>query len=119
MPTDPSDHPFASRHEVESVVERQIREAQERGEFDDLPGSGRPLRSAGSYDPDWWARQYVKRERLRDQADDLRRTIRSEAPRLLAAGDAEARRRIDEINAEVERLNEMLPGTDRIEPITQ
>ncbi len=27
----------------ESWVDRQIREAQERGEFDDLPGKGRPL----------------------------------------------------------------------------
>ena len=27
----------------ESAVERQIREAQERGEFDDLPGRGQPL----------------------------------------------------------------------------
>ena len=27
----------------ESVVERQIREAQERGEFDNLPGAGKPL----------------------------------------------------------------------------
>ncbi len=28
---------------VESSVERQIREAQERGEFDNLPGAGKPL----------------------------------------------------------------------------
>ena len=27
----------------ESAVERQIREAQERGDFDDLPGRGQPL----------------------------------------------------------------------------
>ena len=28
---------------LDSLVERRIREAQERGEFDDLPGSGAPL----------------------------------------------------------------------------
>ncbi len=32
----------------ESPVERAIREAQERGEFDNLPGAGKPLRNLGS-----------------------------------------------------------------------
>ena len=37
------------------IVERQIVEAQERGEFDDLPGKGRPLDLTGNpfADPDW------------------------------------------------------------------
>ena len=30
----------------ESWVEKQIREAQERGEFDNLPGAGKPLSGA-------------------------------------------------------------------------
>jgi Domain of unknown function (DUF1992) len=39
----------------ESAVDRQIREAQEAGEFDRLPGLGRPLPGAGGeYDEDWW-----------------------------------------------------------------
>lgn len=29
---------------IGAIAERRIREAQERGEFDDLPGAGRPLR---------------------------------------------------------------------------
>jgi len=48
-------------------VERAIREAQERGEFDDLPGAGQPLRTLGSADgedPDWWVKQLVEREQL-------------------------------------------------------
>jgi DnaJ family protein C protein 28 len=32
-----------SREDWESTVERQIREAMERGEFDNLPGKGKPL----------------------------------------------------------------------------
>lgn len=49
----------------ESLVERQIREAQERGEFDNLPGAGKPLKGLGeSDDPDWWVRQLVQREGL-------------------------------------------------------
>src|SRR6476661_1791 len=51
----------------ESPVERAIREAQERGEFDNLPGTGKPLRSLGDperEDPDWWVRRLAEREHL-------------------------------------------------------
>jgi hypothetical protein len=51
----------------ESPVERAIREARERGEFDNLPGTGKPLRSLGDperEDPDWWVRQLAEREHL-------------------------------------------------------
>ncbi len=49
----------------ESWVDRQIREAQERGEFDNLPGAGKPLADLGDpNDADWWVRRYVERERL-------------------------------------------------------
>ena len=51
----------------ESPVEKAIREAQERGEFDNLPGTGKPLRSLGDPerdDPDWWVRQLAEREHL-------------------------------------------------------
>ena len=51
----------------ESPVEKAIREAQERGEFDNLPGAGKPLRSLGDPehdDPDWWVKGLVERENL-------------------------------------------------------
>jgi hypothetical protein len=48
----------------ESWVEKQIREAQERGDFDNLPGAGKPLRGLESEDPDWWVKQLVRREGL-------------------------------------------------------
>jgi Domain of unknown function (DUF1992) len=66
----------------ESWVERQIREAQERGEFDNLPGAGKPLPGlTGDYDEMWWLRQLAEREQistlppmlaLRKEAEDLR-----------------------------------------------
>ena len=43
-------------------VEAQIRAAQARGEFDDLPGKGKPLHVPEVHDPDWWVKSYVKRE---------------------------------------------------------
>jgi hypothetical protein len=49
----------------ESLVDQQIRLAQERGEFDNLPGMGKPLPGAGQPDDDlWWVRGYLKREGL-------------------------------------------------------
>lgn len=48
-------------------MEKAIREAQERGEFDDLPGAGKPLTGLGANqtaDPDWWVKGLVRREQL-------------------------------------------------------
>ncbi|KZM76738.1 DUF1992 domain-containing protein [Cellulosimicrobium cellulans] len=46
------------------LADMHIRRAIERGEFDDLPGSGKPLPMPDRYDPDWWLKNLVKRERL-------------------------------------------------------
>jgi len=50
------------RHEP--LSERLIREAIEAGEFDELPGVGKPLPGAGVPDDDlWWVREWLKRNR--------------------------------------------------------
>jgi Arc/MetJ family transcription regulator len=70
----------------ESRIERQIREAQERGDFDNLPGAGKPLRGSGEqYDENWWLKDLVRRENitgvlpatlaLRKEIDDLLATV--------------------------------------------
>ncbi|MEV6258908.1 DUF1992 domain-containing protein [Nocardia sp. NPDC051911] len=47
----------------ESWVDKQIREATERGEFDNLPGAGKPLPGAGEpLDEQWWLKAYLHRE---------------------------------------------------------
>jgi hypothetical protein len=48
----------------ESPVEKQIREAQERGDFDNLPGAGKPLDLSDAGDPDWWLKRFAERENL-------------------------------------------------------
>jgi hypothetical protein len=49
----------------ESWVERQIREATERGEFDNLPGAGKPIPGlTGRDDENWWVKQLLEREQL-------------------------------------------------------
>ena len=51
--------------QYESWVERRIREAQERGEFDDLPGAGKPLPALPDpADENWWVRGLIEREQL-------------------------------------------------------
>ncbi|MEV0808868.1 DUF1992 domain-containing protein [Micromonospora sp. NPDC050200] len=49
----------------EAAVEAQIRTAQERGEFDNLPGMGKPIPGRGlPYDESWWIKSFLEREAL-------------------------------------------------------
>jgi hypothetical protein len=46
-------------------VDLQIQQAMERGEFDDLPGAGKPLGDLGSpHDRDWWLKKLIEREQI-------------------------------------------------------
>ena len=45
-------------------VEFQIRKAMERGEFDNLPGAGKPLHLPDRHDPDWWVKRLIEREKI-------------------------------------------------------
>ncbi len=50
----------------ESWVDRQVREAIERGEFDNLPGAGKPITGLnGRQDENWWIRQKLEKEDIR------------------------------------------------------
>jgi Domain of unknown function (DUF1992) len=53
----------------ESLIEQQIRLAEERGEFANLPGSGKPLPNRGELtDELWWVKDYLRREGLSTEA---------------------------------------------------
>ncbi|WEO78789.1 DUF1992 domain-containing protein [Cryobacterium sp. SO2] len=46
-------------------VEISIQQAMRRGDFDNLPGTGKPIPGlAAPYDPDWWIRQKIEREQI-------------------------------------------------------
>src|SRR3954453_903197 len=93
----------------ESWAERQIREAQERGEFDNLRGAGHPL--PGIDDPPdemWWVKQLLKREQisftpptlaLRKAREDLVEHI----DRLRS--EAAVRKAVAELNVKIREIN--------------
>ena len=46
-------------------VDLQVQRAMERGEFDNLPGQGKPLGDLGTpEDRDWWLKKLIEREQI-------------------------------------------------------
>jgi hypothetical protein len=92
----------------ESWIEQQIQEAQRAGRFDALPGRGRPLRTDDADDPNWWAKQLLRREQVDflPPALELRRNV-ERALALLPALQEERRVRalLERLDAEIRRAN--------------
>ena len=88
-------------------VDLQIRQAQERGEFDNLPGAGKPIEGlGGEHDPDWWLKKLVERERIAvlPPSIALRKEDAELDDRLDAIHvEADVRREVEEFNARVIR----------------
>lgn len=100
----------------ESWIDRQIREAEERGEFDDLPGKGKPLPGEGRpLDEMWWLRQKIESEGLSMPLPPTL-ALRRDAEAALAEArgarsETEARRIVEEINHRIrEAIRTGLPG---------
>ena len=93
----------------ESFAERQIREAQEAGEFEALEGAGRPLADLDEpYDEYWWVKRKLRREQLSFVPDAI--AIRREAEALLDGlhgipTEEEARALLVELNERIARTN--------------
>ena len=89
----------------ETWVERQIREATERGEFDNLPGAGKPLEDLDKpHDELWWVKQKLRRESFSYLPPTI--ALRKEAEDALVAAsqagsEAEVRRIVGDINAKI------------------
>ena len=93
----------------ESWVERQIREARERGQFDDLPGLGKPLPSTGEpYDETWWVREKARREQISLLPATL--VVRKKAEHLdehlhELRSEADVRAAVEHLNTEIVQAN--------------
>jgi hypothetical protein len=98
-------------HWYESSIDRQLREAAERGEFDNLAGLGKPFADQGQeYDDDWWVKDFLRREgatagvipptlALRRETEDLEEIV----DRL--ATEREVRDRVAGINERIRKAN--------------
>ncbi|MEU3843392.1 DUF1992 domain-containing protein [Streptomyces sp. NPDC028635] len=90
----------------ESWVDKQIRDAQARGDFDRLTGAGEPLppEIESTYDELWWVKRKLHREGLSVLPPAL--ALRKEADDALAAAYAApsehlVRRIITEVNVKI------------------
>src|SRR6478609_6862987 len=90
----------------ESWVDRQVREAIERGEFDNLPGAGKPIRGLdGRQDENWWIRRKLESEDIRGALPtslSLRKEI-EELPDRLAEerNERDVREIVEDLNARI------------------
>ena len=93
----------------ESWVDQQIREGAARGEFDNLPGTGKPLPGLTEFrDEDWWLKAKLRAERLSYLPPTLRiRKEAEEAREAIAAATREevVRAILADINARIRDIN--------------
>ena len=91
----------------ESWIDKQIRRAEERGEFHELPGAGEPLRDLDRpFDPMRWVKDKLQREGLSYMSPSV--ALRKEAHEALeSAMDARTEAEVRELMADInERIRE-------------
>jgi hypothetical protein len=87
-----------------SWIDKQIREAEDRGAFEDLPGAGKPLPTRGEFSAEAWARDYMRREGIPgEDALPAPLKLRKESERLaesvhLLRSEQEVREVVAELN---------------------
>ena len=92
-----------------SLAEARIRRAQQNGDFDNLPGLGRPLESLDD-PPDelWWVKEKLKREKLSLLPPSLaiRLDIEQTLTRIWTLATAAAvRQTVDALNERIRKAN--------------
>lgn len=92
----------------ESWIDRQIREAADRGDFDKLPGAGKPIPGQGQPDDEyWWIKDYLRREGLpTDTLLPLSLRLRAEVERLpstvaVLRTEAQVRQAVESLNRRI------------------
>ena len=101
--------------ELRTIARIRLDQAIARGEFDDLPGAGKPLPGlTGTHDPDWWIKGLIERENLSGLAPPAL-SLRTEHERFDAALDAltterAVREAVDDFNARVVEARRQLTG---------
>jgi hypothetical protein len=99
----------------EQYVEIAVQQSIRRGDFDQLPGAGKPLKNLHQvHDPDWWIRQKIEREGLTGLGPPAL-TLRTENASLDARLDAltsegAVREALEDFNARVVEARRQLQG---------
>jgi hypothetical protein len=96
----------------ESWVEAEIRKARERGDFDALPGHGKPLADVnGVEDALWWVKKLIERENLEVPLPPTLavRKARDDALAQIAEAHDESivRTIVAELNVEIRKVNRL------------
>jgi hypothetical protein len=93
----------------ESWIDRLVREAREQGEFDDLPGAGKPIQGLEDpHDELWWVRQLLQREGLSVTPPTLalRKEVEEAFETLALETSEEAVRAIvEDLNVRIRKVN--------------
>jgi len=93
----------------ESWVEHIIRRARERGEFEALPGHGRPIKDIDVDDALWWVKALIARENIEVPLPPTLavRKARDDALAQIAGADDEAvvRAVVEELNVAIRDVN--------------
>jgi len=96
-------------------VELRLQQAMRAGDFDDLPGAGKPIENLGEvHDPDWWIRRKIEREKITGLGPPAL-TLRTEDAGMDARLDAitserEVRDTLDDFNRRVIEARRQLLG---------
>jgi hypothetical protein len=96
-------------------VEITIQQAIRRGDFDNLPGAGKPIEGlTTTHDPDWWIRRKIEREKITGLGPPAL-TLRTENAELDARIDATGsedgvRTLLDDFNKRVINARRQLQG---------
>lgn len=96
-------------------VEISIQQALRRGDFDDLPGAGKPLQNLRQIeDPNWWIRQKIEREKITGLGPPAL-TLRTESAALdgnldAVASEPRVREMLEDFNHRVIEARRQLQG---------
>jgi hypothetical protein len=103
-----------------SWIDEQVEKARKEGAFDNLPGTGKPLKNLDApYEEDWWLREFLEREQLSVTPEPIELRARIDTLRAEAAmltDEREARRRFVAMNALIARMNS-IPQPDALPPV--
>jgi hypothetical protein len=104
-----TDRPRQAKHAWDSLAEQRICEAQESGQFENLPGFGRPIPGIDEpHDELWWVKDKLRREEISHLPPAL--AIRLDSERTLdrlasIAAESQVREELSALNERIRKAS--------------